>query len=116
MSAQAVGLARAAAKDVGEIAANCGQARTLLQQAANVLFAAKKGSEEGKGKVAAATQIVTGGTGTGQQLQVRCGQTEIKLEEVIKLLQGAIQRVEDTAGHAGGVAGDIFNWANTLSH
>lgn len=110
----AAGIASAAAGDMAHVVADCQRAKQLIQEAANVLFVAKQRAVDAKGKIASATRTVTGGIGTGQSLQVQCGQSQVKLDEVIKLLSGVIKRDEDTATHAAMVEGQIRQWAGTL--
>jgi hypothetical protein len=45
---------------------------------------------------------------------VQCGQSQIKIDEIVKLLSGVIQRDDDIAKHASMVEGQIRQWAGTL--
>lgn len=114
MTMAAAGIASAAAGDMAGVVADCHRAKQLLQEAAKVLYGTKDRTEHAKGKVASATQIVTGGTGRGQSLQVQCGQSTVKLEEMLKTIVGLIARAEEGASHASHVEGEIRTWAASL--
>jgi hypothetical protein len=111
----ASGLASAAAGDMAGVVAGCQQMKTMLGQI-NMVRAQleNENCKHAKGKIAAATQTAAGGTGTGQNLQVRVGQSEVKLQEIAKLLGTLAGMCDGAAQHAKGVENDIRQWAATL--
>lgn len=113
MSASA--LASAAAGDMAKVVAGCQQMKTMLGQINAVrAILENENCHNAKGKISSATEVAAGGTGTGQNLQVRVGQSEVKLQEISKLLGTLAGMCDGAASHAKGVENDIRQWAATL--
>jgi len=107
--------AQAASEEVEGIGNAGAQMRTMLAQINAVRAQADEMGNKAKALLAGAAQIAAGGTGTGQLLQTRVGQTQIKLSELAKVLQHAANMCEGISTHAAGVQSDIDHWITTLS-
>lgn len=110
----AAGLAKNAKDDVEAIAKAAQQMKIMLGQINSVQMAAREMGNAAKGKLAGAAHATTGGTGTGQILQTRVGQSQVKLDELAKVLAHAAAMCEGIQSHASGVQDDIQNWIHTL--
>lgn len=111
----ASGVARGAADEMKRVQAVCNQIDIMLAQVRNLIANASSMTDTARGTVAGATQTVTGGSGRGQQLQVRVGQTTVKLGELSNRVTSAGALARETSQHAAGVERDIREWANELS-
>jgi hypothetical protein len=108
-------LARAASDDMEEVAKIAQQIKQMLQQTIALRAKAGDNIQAARAKIASAAQSAAGGVGTGQQLQVRCGQSEVKLSEMMKTLGAVAERCNDIATQANAVANDTRQWAGRLS-
>lgn len=112
--AVAAGLASSAAGDIAQITATANQILRLAQQIAELDANAREKANQAKSKLASAAQIVSGGTGTGQELQIRVGQSTVKLEELLKVAAKVAEQSRDIATHAAAVESDTRKWAAGL--
>lgn len=115
MATPAATLASQAAGDMAQIVAINNQILQEAQKIAALRAQAKEKAEAAKAKLAAAAQIVSGGTGKGQELQVRAGQSTIKLEYLQGMAAKVAESARDISAHAHAVESDIRTWAAGLT-
>lgn len=107
-------MAMGAGDDMGKVVAAARQMKLMIAQIGSVRMQGKEEVNNTRGKLAAAAQIASGGTGTGQMLQVRAGQSTVKLDELAKVLGHAADMCEGIALHGSAVENEIRQWAATL--
>lgn len=115
MATPAAALASQAAGDMAQVVGLANQLVQIVQKIAELKAQAKEKAEGSKGKLAAAAQIVAGGTGTGQELQIRAGQSVVKLDELAKVAARVAEQARDVSTHAHQVESDIRTWAAGLT-
>lgn len=111
----AAGSASEAADKMEEVVSGANQMKTMLGQINMVRNQLREEKcHEAKGLLASAARVAAGGTGSGQMLQVLVGQTQVKLDELGRVLQTAADLCDTLGEHGQMVQGQITGWVETL--
>ena len=110
----AANIASAAAGDMAQLVGLANQIKQLSHQIVSTAAAGKEKATGARGKLASAAEMVAGGTGKGQELQVRCGQSVVMLSELVKAVNTVAMQAEQIAQHGHAVESDIRVWTATL--